>query len=59
MTRIPRRASRYLTRWQRLKRWWRRLWSRDAIIYFDEAPAKGVDITFRYSGSVEQKDGEQ
>lgn len=55
-SRIPRRASRNMSWRQRLKRWWRRLWHRDTVIYFDEAPAKGVMITFRYSGSVEQEE---
>jgi hypothetical protein len=53
MSRIPRRASRNI--WQRFKRWWHRLWHRDTIIYFDEAPKKGVMITFRYSGSYEEE----
>ncbi len=55
-SRIPRRASRNLTLWQRLKRWWHRLWSRDTIIYFDEAAKEGVMITFRYSGSYEEEE---
>ncbi len=59
MTRIPRRASRYLSRWQRFKRWWRLLWYRGTIIYFDEAPKKGVDITFTYTGSVEERHGQK
>jgi hypothetical protein len=54
MSRIPRRASRNL--WQRFKRWWRRLWHRDTVIYFDKAAKKGVMITFRYSDSVEQEE---
>lgn len=53
MSKIPRRASRNL--WQRLKRWWFRLWHRGTVIYFDEALAKGIDITFTYTGSYEEK----
>lgn len=55
MSRIPRRASRNLTPWQRLKRWLRMFWHCDTVIQFDEAPAKGVRITFDYTSSYEER----
>jgi hypothetical protein len=52
--RIPRRASRNLTPWQRFKRWWHKRWYSGAVIRFDKATRKGMMIAYRYPDSNEE-----
>ena len=54
MSRIPRRASRNMSWWQRLKRWWHRLRYSGAVIRFDPNTRRGMMIAYRYLDSEEK-----
>lgn len=55
---VPRRASRYMTRWQRFKRWWRQLWCRDEEREWHEIVNKPSVRNALRRMAKEVKDGE-